>query len=254
MRTHFKMTIQDYFRKSGVHPSSAEGRAKDNAGTASGVSFSRALAAAQETALTGSGPRGLSIRDYAAKPMPVRALGRWCPHPLIEAGTASPDGGHQLSNSDIADTAGTAPVNAKGNSSPAPELKIRDEEDKISVSIQRAAERYDLPASLIRAVVQAESSYQVRAVSPAGAQGLMQLMPATAKELGVEDPFDIDQNIDGGAKYLRKMLDRFNGDVKLALSAYNAGPGAVAKFNGNVPYTETRHYVERVLRYTRQFS
>ena len=82
----------------------------------------------------------------------------------------------------------------------------------------------------------------------------MQLMPATARELGVTDPFDIDQNIQGGAQYLRNMLDRFNGDMNLALSAYNSGPGTVAKYAGNVPYAETRTYVQRVLRYAQEFS
>jgi soluble lytic murein transglycosylase-like protein len=77
----------------------------------------------------------------------------------------------------------------------------------------------------------------------------MQLMPATAKELGVTKPFDIDQNIDGGSRYLRKMLDSFGGDVKLALAAYNAGPGTVRKYGGNVPYQETIHYINRVLRF-----
>jgi soluble lytic murein transglycosylase-like protein len=80
----------------------------------------------------------------------------------------------------------------------------------------------------------------------------MQLMPGTAKELGVTKPFDIEQNIDGGAHYLRKMLDRFGGDVKLALAAYNAGPGTVRKYAGKVPYPETIQYVDRVLRFSDQ--
>lgn len=126
--------------------------------------------------------------------------------------------------------------------------------DKILASIDRAAARYKLPTALIEAVVKAESNYRVRAVSPAGAQGLMQLMPATAKELGVEDPFDIEQNIDGGAQYLRNMLNRFDGDMGLALSAYNAGPGTVARYRGQVPYAETQSYVRRVLRYVQEFS
>jgi soluble lytic murein transglycosylase-like protein len=83
----------------------------------------------------------------------------------------------------------------------------------------------------------------------------MQLMPATARELGVKNPFNIEQNIDGGSRYLRKMLDSFGGDLKLALAAYNAGPEAVIKYGGKVPpYRETQQYVRRVLRFTRQMA
>jgi soluble lytic murein transglycosylase-like protein len=119
----------------------------------------------------------------------------------------------------------------------------------VEKSVQQAAAKYNLSPELIRGVIRAESNFQVDAVSSAGAKGLMQLMPETAKELGVTNPFDIRQNIDGGARYLRQMLDRFGGDLKRALAAYNAGPGAVEQFNGDVPYSETRHYVQRVLRY-----
>jgi soluble lytic murein transglycosylase-like protein len=118
----------------------------------------------------------------------------------------------------------------------------------VEKSIQQAAAKYNLSPELIRSVIRAESNFQVDAVSPAGAKGLMQLMPETAKELGVTNPFDIHQNIDGGARYLRQMLDRFGGDLKRALAAYNAGPGAVEQHNGEVPYAETRQYVKRVMR------
>jgi hypothetical protein len=124
----------------------------------------------------------------------------------------------------------------------------------IAQNVQKAAVKYKLPPALINAVIQAESNFKAKAVSSAGAQGLMQLMPATAKELGVKNPFDIEQNIDGGAKYLRKMLDRFGGNVRKALAAYNAGPGTVIKYNGRVPYPETRQYVRRVLRFSRQMA
>jgi soluble lytic murein transglycosylase-like protein len=121
------------------------------------------------------------------------------------------------------------------------------DKQKIEGCLAQAAAEYRLPQALLRAVVRAESGFQVKAVSPAGAQGLMQLMPQTAKELGVEDPFDVAQNIDGGARYLRRMLDRFDGDVPRALAAYNAGPGAVERYQGVPPYTETRRYVARVM-------
>ena len=124
----------------------------------------------------------------------------------------------------------------------------------IEQTVQKAAAKYNLPPELIAAVIRAESNFKVGAVSSAGAQGLMQLMPATAKELGVKNPFDIEQNIEGGTKYLRKMLDRFGGSVHKALAAYNAGPGTVIKYNGRVPYPETRQYVKRVLQFSRQMS
>lgn len=118
----------------------------------------------------------------------------------------------------------------------------------VEKSIQQAAAKYNLAPELIRSVIRAESNFQAGAVSSAGAKGLMQLMPETAKELGVTNVFDVQQNIDGGARYLRQMLDRFGGDLKRALAAYNAGPGAVEQYNGDVPYAETRQYVKRVMR------
>ena len=128
------------------------------------------------------------------------------------------------------------------------------EQQIIERTVKKAAAKYNLPPQLITAVIRAESNFEVGAVSSAGAQGLMQLMPATAEELGVKNPFDIEQNIEGGTKYLRKMLDRFGGSVRKALAAYNAGPGTVMKYNGRVPYPETRQYVKRVLRFSGQMT
>lgn len=113
--------------------------------------------------------------------------------------------------------------------------------------IRSAAAKHGVDPSLVKAVIRAESSFRSDAVSRCGAQGLMQLMPGTARALGV-DPKDPEQNIEGGVRYLKQQLDRF-GDVKSALAAYNAGPAAVLKYDGVPPYAETQQYVMDVLRY-----
>ena len=113
--------------------------------------------------------------------------------------------------------------------------------------VSAASAKYGVSASLIRAVIMAESGYNPQAVSRAGAGGLMQLMPGTAKSLKVADRFDPKQNVDGGVRYLRFLLDTFKGDVSLALAAYNAGLSNVAKYGGIPPFEETRIYVNRVL-------
>ncbi len=114
--------------------------------------------------------------------------------------------------------------------------------------LANAGGEHNIDADLLASVVKAESGGQVRAVSRVGAQGLMQLMPKTAGELGVEDAFQPEENIAGGTAYLDQLLTRYNNNVALALAAYNAGPAAVDRYHGVPPYRETRAYVARVIR------
>ena len=211
--------------------------------------------------------RGLTITDYRARP--VVSKSRRTPFPRRNMASLNPTDTNRFSGQRPPVKIKEDPLKAR---LPAEEMNVKKVSEEpplrnthqrqaaitdqqiIARNVQKAAAKYNLPPALINAVIRAESNFNIRAVSPAGARGLMQLMPATAKELGVENPFDIEQNIDGGARYLREMLDRFGGSVRKALAAYNAGPGTVIKYNGRVPYPETRQYVKRVLRFSKQMA
>jgi soluble lytic murein transglycosylase-like protein len=136
-----------------------------------------------------------------------------------------------------------------------PELPLETEEAKAAIRpaegpfdgiIREAAAEYGLDPDLVRAVIRTESNFNPRAKSPAGAQGLMQIMPILARELGIKDAFDPRANVFGGTKYLSKLLDRHQGDIKLALASYNAGPRNVARYRGIPPFKETRGYVKKI--------
>jgi soluble lytic murein transglycosylase-like protein len=118
--------------------------------------------------------------------------------------------------------------------------------------IRAAAKKYDLDAQLLARVVQAESNFNPRAISTKNAQGLMQIIPSTASRMALRNPFDPAQSIDAGAHYLRQMLDKFSGNVELALAAYNAGPDRVVQYHGVPPYRETRNYVRKITKPTPQ--
>ncbi len=117
---------------------------------------------------------------------------------------------------------------------------------------QEAAEKYHVPVELLKSIGKAESNFNTKAVSRCGAQGIMQLMPATAKSLGVTDSFDAEQNIMGGSKYIAGLLKKYDGNTKLALAAYNAGSGNVAKYDGIPPFEETQNYVKKIMGYLKE--
>jgi soluble lytic murein transglycosylase len=121
-------------------------------------------------------------------------------------------------------------------------------------AIKRASRQHGVSPALVKAVIAAESGFDPEAVSTKGAQGLMQLMPGTARDLGVDDALDPWQNIDGGTRYLGKMIERFPGELTLAVAAYNAGPEAVTRHRGVPPFDETRSYVKRVLRLYKKYN
>jgi len=235
------------------------------------TSFANVLASYQKQ-ISGSGgiqKIGLTASDYLANPVISKLPSNddSVPNPSATQDTANADleKSANAKNSDTIDAPAcknselASKISACSSDLPVekpPQSKQIQplEADPIEQSIRKAAAKYNLPTALIKAVIKAESNFDAGAVSSAGARGLMQLMPATAEELGVKNSFDIDQNIDGGSHYLRKMLDTFDGNIKQALAAYNAGPGAVQKYNGNVPYPETRNYVKRVMRFSTMFG
>jgi hypothetical protein len=232
----------------------------DPSQSADGESFATLLEGLQSNPPSSDAPTaaGMGIRDYWKRPVTAALASVREPStpsngsPAVHAvrredpgESTSPAPGEQI------DTPAEAPPPTETRQTPSRGLSA---DASIAETIRAAAAKYDLPATLIRSVIRAESNFQPDAVSPAGARGLMQLMPATAAELGVADAFDIEQNIDGGTRYLRQMLDMFDGNVKQALAAYNAGPGTVMRYNGNVPYRETRNYVSKVLAFTKQYA
>ena len=134
------------------------------------------------------------------------------------------------------------------NSSPAQNSASRSgfTPQEIDAAIDKAATRHNVDANLVRALVKVESNFNPNAVSRKGAMGLMQLMPQTARQLNLRNPFDPEENVDAGVRHLKKLLESYGGDVRLSLAAYNAGAGAVARSSGIPRYAETRNYVQRI--------
>jgi soluble lytic murein transglycosylase-like protein len=164
--------------------------------------------------------------------VPGRSRGDWALYKTLEG-----SGGDDTARGRASSREGRAPVRADS-----------ERLHRWDSFIRAAAQRYQLPEALLRAVIHTESNYYPQAVSRAGAVGLMQLMPKTAKALGVRDPFDPGQSVHGGARYLRLLANRYDGDMVLVLAGYNAGAGNVERYGGVPPFAETRAYVRSVLR------
>ncbi len=177
-------------------------------------------------------PKAMTLKDYWAQALPVRNI-----RPPV----------NKEKNISITKKE-TKSFEQAFNVEKAVQEKMRPIKEEIKTAMEDAAKTFSLPLTLLHSVIKAESNFNPQAKSPAGAKGLMQLMPGTAKELGVKNIYDVEENIRGGAKYLRNMLDKFDQNVKLALAAYNAGPGAVKKHGGIPPYEETQKYVAKIMK------
>ncbi|MFM7390022.1 MAG: lytic transglycosylase domain-containing protein [Vampirovibrionales bacterium] len=162
------------------------------------------------------------------------------PWPPVKRPNVDPvERGDTLAPFPFATKAGKTTVTTAGSST--------QRQQRLAPAVQEMSQRYGLDPLLVHAVIMQESGYQPKAVSGAGALGFMQLMPGTAKSLGVSDPMNPLQNLEGGVKYLAQQVQRFGGNIPMALAAYNAGPNAVAKYGGIPPYSETKNYVRSIL-------
>ncbi|HVY97627.1 MAG TPA: lytic transglycosylase domain-containing protein [Solirubrobacterales bacterium] len=212
-------------------------------------------------ATPGSSTDGLGSASAAAAR--VAALQRMIAE--VEGGTAPPSSSFstQLASASAvagspvagASTVGAEPLaGAPVSGAPALGGSTLNPSVPYAAQIEAAASRYGLDPALLAGLIKAESGFDPNAGSPAGAQGLTQLMPETANSLGVTNPLDPEQAIEGGARLLHEHLEKFDGNAELALAAYNAGPGAVEQYGGIPPYPETQSYVKKVLAYAAEFG
>lgn len=205
------------------------------------ASFEAVLAGMQPAAPAAPQPPVMAAPGAAAAGTPYSATTFGVASgPLLSyaPGLLPPTGIPNATQPGLAGIAATTPASAAPAGAVGPHLEPL---------IGEMSAKYGVPDWLVRNVIRQESGGNANARSPVGAMGLMQLMPGTAAELGVTDAYDPRQNVEGGVKYLKRMMDLFGGDLEKAVAAYNAGPGAVQRFGGVPPYDETRHYVRRIL-------
>lgn len=212
-----------------------------------GIDFSRSTGQTQTNTMFDQGITlesvGLSRTDPVSLSAPAHLYPEPAPATLPEDGPKGKPS-HPLQEKDSGDATEKTP------SLPQEEKAER----RFDPIIQRVAKNYGVDPALVRAIIMAESSYNPMAVSKKGARGLMQLMPKTAEYLGVKDSFDPEHNVDAGVRYFKKLLGQFNGDVKLALAAYNAGSRRVREYKGIPPFKATQHYIKKVFKYHKHYK
>lgn len=237
----------------------SEHNASNAAPSSAGTAFAQQLYQAQTQNAGGGMDAGIQLQRLQQQLAMERLFSLYSDSPISANG--SPNCWQQsltgtssgLGSSQLASLQSHYGVSQTSSShAPFPATADSGSETSLGDIVARTARRYNLDPQLVDAVVRAESNYNPDAVSSAGAQGLMQLMPATAQEMGVSNPFDAEQNIAGGCRYLRQMLDRYGGDTDKALAAYNWGPGNLDRSQGGNLPQETRTYLARIKSYLQQ--